>query len=460
MVYEKSVLVKLKNYESILNNFKKFNYLQNALYFSVLILFIFFTSLRNPQILFEGRFLAEEGSLFWTYSLNHTVLETLLYTPVIQGYYALNINLQILLSSIFPLTLAPLVTVWSSLLISIIPSFLYFSLNNVDNNRSIFDLIVSVTLLFLPSLNFLEIFANSINVQTYLGVSTFIILIYGLNIELYKYDFFLKILLILGFFSGYYSLILLPLFIVRFTIEKNKKLVFPIVFGFISIFINLNILYFTFKNSFLGEGKLDGKLEYSYFLEIIKKSILINSTSEKYFQVLDINNLLLAVFIVAICIFLLKNKQIIFLYILIAFFLEVFLVFIGQSGMTFDQRYAVVAPTIFYILIVNMFKKFKFGKYLVSIFLIIGIFNLNHQRSEYFINCYEYCLSWKTQILNLNSNPLIVHWPLGPGDPYWITDFKNLKPTPAPFQIDNFNDDFQKFYELNLIDIVNQNFSK
>lgn len=174
------------------------------LYFLMVLVYIIYLFFRNPEILIEGRFFAEEGSVFWSYALANSTLETLFFVPVTGGYMLFNANIQILLSTYFPLIFSPLITVWTSIIISLLPSFLYFKLNS-KAEENIFHLSVSIALIYLPSLNFLEVFANSINSQTYLGIASLIIVIYGLNNNdstLYKTSIFIPIFFLISFFKN------------------------------------------------------------------------------------------------------------------------------------------------------------------------------------------------------------------------------------------------------------------
>jgi len=431
------------------------------IYFLTIFLYILILYLRSPQILLEGRFFAEEGSIFWSFSLANSFLDTLLYTPIIQGYFGLNTNIQILLSNLFPLQYSPLVTVWTSIFISLLPSIAYFNLTK-SSETDLHRLLVSISFLLLPSLNFLEVFANSINSQTYLGVTSFIIIIKGFNRDTNKLHKLELFILFLSFFSGYYSLILLPVLFARLLIEKNKKIILPIIFGFISGIINLNVLFYALNNKALYEGKLDSNTDLNYFLSIFKKSLVLNLFTEKYFNNKTLGNILLFLFLIlTIYIFMsynVKNK-IEFFYIYLALVLEVILIFIGQAGETYDQRYAVVVPTIVSFILINFLKSYKLEKYFLIFLIFIGCLNFNFQRSDYFIDCKEFCISWQDQISSIDNNPIIVHWPLGEGDPYWYTNFKDPKPNPAPFQIEIFGDGYLQFYEVTLVDIFNSNFN-
>ena len=46
---------------------------------------------------------------------------------------------------------------------------------------------------------------------------------------------------------------------------------------------------------------------------------------------------------------------------------------------------------------------------------------------------------------------------MGEGEPYWFTDAKNPQPNPAPFQKDIIGNDYIKYYDLTLVDIISSN---
>ena len=200
------------------------------------------------------------------------------------GYYSFNTNVQIVLTKFLNIRYGPLFTTWTSLFISFLPSILYFSLNkNVFNTQK--RILISFILLTLPSLNFLEVFANSINSKTYLGIASLILLLYGF-LKIVQVTFFQNFIILIAFMSSYYSIVLAPLFFIRLLIEKNKNLIYVIFFGILSGIIHLNVLifFFSINNKFLYDDKFINKNSFEYILEILRKSILINLVGEKNFQ--------------------------------------------------------------------------------------------------------------------------------------------------------------------------------
>lgn len=439
---------------SILLILSKFNKLNKFIYFLTILFYIFYLLYRNPEILMYGRFFAEEGAIYWSYSLSHSRFETLLYTPVIAGYYLFFTNFLILLTTYFPLEVSPLITVWFSILFSLLPSLLFFLLTKNKFNE-VNRILISQILIFLPSLNYLETFANSINIQTYLGVSVFIIYIYGLNNEKKYINFIENIVILFGSLSGYYSIILFPVLLVRKKVNKNIKIFTPVVVWITGVFVQLNILIFTLLNDVLYGDKFTNKLQFTEFLIILKKSSLVNIFTEYFLRDSFIQNL--SIFVLFSFIFLLikKDKMILFI-ILLSFFLEVFLVMIGQAGQDFTGRYATVPSTIIFFIFLHYLLKSKNSYVILILFFCIGLLNTSYQNGNYFISCNSNCEPWAIQLKN---NPRsITHWPIGEGDPFWTTNLENPKPNPAPFQIKLIGENIDYLYSLTLLDIISENY--
>ena len=94
--------------------------------------------------------------------------------------------------------------------------------------------------------------------------------------------------------------------------------------------------------------------------------------------------------------------------------------------------------------------------------ITIGILNFSFQSGDYFIDCKNYCISWAEQIENYeNEQKIIIHWPLGDGDPFWYTNLSSPKPNPSDFQKKVIGkENISKFYNLTLADILKFNFIK
>lgn len=447
----------------ILAMFLKFTKYKNWVYYIAIFFYLGFLIFRSPEIMLDGRFFAEEGSIYWSYSLLNSKFNTLFYTPVIAGYYLLIANLQILMSSFIPIIYAPLLTVWLSVIFSVLPSILYFLLTekNLDNNKRILS---SIVLLVLPSLNFLEVFANSINSQTYLGVSVFIIYIFGLNKDSKKIILLEYFVLILGSLSAYYSLILFPVLFFRKLKYKKIRFIYPFIIWIFGVFIQLNVIFYTISQSAFYGDKFQFKGNLDYFNLILKKSISVNFFTELFINNSNFLNFSLLSFLIFI-IFLISNKsddKFIYFLILLAFVLETFLIIIGQDSQGYSGRYAVVPSTIIFFIFLVYFSKHRMGEIVLIFVIVISMLNFSFQSGDYFIDCKSYCIAWDDQINNYEvEQKIIVHWPMGEGDPFWYTNLQEPKPNPSEFQKKEIGEEnVSKLYNLTLIDILKFNFIK
>ena len=429
--------------------------LTNSGYFLSVVIYFILSYVRSSEIITQGRFFAEEGSVYWSYALSNSALNLIQYVPVIQGYICFNCNLQIYLSTFVPIQFAPLVTVWTSLFIALLPSFFFLKLTEKVYKKE-FRVLASITILFLPSLNLLEVFANSINSQVYLAISSFIILLYGLkDKKLIKSQY---TVLIISFFSTYYSLAFLPLFLIRLSREKTKSLFYVLLFGAFGTVVQLNILYYVYSTDSIYQGKLQLKGGFDYLFEIIKLSLTLNFMGEKYYR----SNLGIVIFfilIISILFFLSKNINFTYLTIITSFFFQVFLIYFGQAGNSYSQRYAVVPTTVIFFLFIHYLGKNNLLNKYILFFLFIGILNFQTQGGAYFVNCHEHCVSWDIQVDKVNNEETdkYVHWPMGEGDPYWFTDAKNPQPNPAPFQKKIIGEKFKDLYNLTFSEVVKNN---
>ena len=92
--------------------------------FFLTLLVIFFY--RSPYIFLNGRFMAEEGSLYFANAYKFGFLYSLLFVDFTSGYLNLWANIAGIISNLFDLKVAPLVSNYVSLIpkIFIIPSLI------------------------------------------------------------------------------------------------------------------------------------------------------------------------------------------------------------------------------------------------------------------------------------------------------------------------------------------------
>ena len=432
---------------------------KNNFYFLSLLTYFSLIFFRSSEILTKGRFFAEEGSIYWGYSLNKSIFDIIFYDPVGDGYYCLTCNLQVLLTKLLPLQYAPLATVWSSIFFAIVPSYLFYKFAEKHYEKKIYWSVLWL-LIFLPSLNFLEVFANSINTQSYLAVSIFVILLFSNGNKLIKFQY---LIVLLGFMSSYYSLAILPAFLIRYYNEKKRWLLNILTIGIASSFIQLNVFFYTLTQESLYSGRLEQEFNLDYLLSIISNSIGINFVTERFYRLDIISIFFLFIYIFILLILIIRksffnNSK--YVLILVTYFFQIVLVYFGNPTQVFYGRYAVVASTVIFFIYLEFINDFKKIQNTIFIIILISLLNFSLQGGDYFIECNEYCISWPEQVERVEKESLdkYIHWPIGEGDPYWYTDAKFPKPNPAPFQKKNIGINYLKNYEVSLFDILKRNF--
>jgi len=90
---------------------------------------------------------------------------------------------------------------------------------------------------------------------------------------------------------------------------------------------------------------------------------------------------------------------------------------------------------------------------------MITLVLLGYQQSTYFVDCSQYCYLWSEQVRDANNQKIdnYVHWPLGPGEPYWTTNVRNPRINPSPFQKEILNLDYFQNADLTLQNIFESN---
>lgn len=430
------------------------------LYHYFLLLFIFYLFYRTPIIFFNGRFFAEGGSQWWSYARANDFIETIFYSPA-GGYFCLSCNLQVAISDLFNISYAPLVSVWISFFFYLLPSLLFFTIskNYVTNlNRNL----LSILILILPSLNFLEIFLNLLSTPIFLSVTTFIILIYGSQEVSVKFSIFRNIIIFLSLFSTLYSIFLLPGVVLLWLRDKKNKLYsFTIITGIFASFLHLNVFFYSYFNGALAFRSLNSNLSIISVFEFLRTGITYILLGEAFHQIETYKNFAFIVFLLIILLNLKKiNLNNIVFYLLVLTF-QFVLIFYGSAGGNFYGRYASVISTIIFLFVLNFLQtNSKYFKYYFIPFLLIYTSNFHLQGGQYFIECTEYCIVWEEQVYNVETGiqTNYIHWPIGKGDPYWFTDGKNPVPSPSPFLIKKLGGNNPDFFNIGLNDIVNFNF--
>jgi hypothetical protein len=97
----------------------KINNIFKLFLFFFILLLIFY---RSPYIFIHGRFVAEEGSVYFANAFKNNFINTIFFIDYLSGYLNFWANLSSFFASVPPIEYAPLVTVY----LSLIPKLLIF----------------------------------------------------------------------------------------------------------------------------------------------------------------------------------------------------------------------------------------------------------------------------------------------------------------------------------------------
>jgi hypothetical protein len=191
--------------------------------------FIFITSvgiifLRDPGIISNPRFLAEEGSLFFrhAYHADGFAISSLFNNHEIAGYYNLVADFSAwVAATFFSLSYAPYATLCISLLIQIIPLYIIAASHSPLWNSPLKKTLGSLLILLVPVSS--EVWLNTIGSQFHLGLTSFLILLEsGDGISLWK-KWLYRGLLLIGGFTGIGSCLLTPFFFFKGLIRDRQR---------------------------------------------------------------------------------------------------------------------------------------------------------------------------------------------------------------------------------------------
>jgi hypothetical protein len=261
------------------------------------------------------------------------------------------------------------------------------------------------------------------------------------------------LVLALAMLSGWYSIVLAPLFMIRARAKLASPISkflrwTPLLFFLLQIYAyivtDMRNLQWPGRNNFsekwympiLNLALLPGKAFFGdlgtvgYFVCLVALALFIllivpfknlNFREIQTFEVLIKNDLV-------IC--------------LSALFLELTLIGFGQTGRSFGGRYLIVPSGIFFIALVLLVQNRKYSLnqeknafISVATLLLLGtFFFLRLPAPE--LSCQIPCKSWAEQIRDYESggNSLIQHWPTNEGVPNFATNLDNPRVRLAPFQ--------------------------
>ncbi|EHD14131.1 hypothetical protein CIN_09950 [Commensalibacter intestini A911] len=209
----------------------------------LLFLYILFLFLRAPDILIQGRFWAEEGHIFYAKAYNLSFLHALF--VVYGGYINLGASGATLIARYLhvPLEYAPYVTTFIGLFFQLLPIYLLLTAKDQWLAPFRVRLLATLLLLFIPESS--EISLQSLHIQFHLTLACAFIAFLKTDIHHQKK---LKLaLLIFAPLCGLLPIVLLPIFFIRLTQDKNKSRLEQFLCLLLGSFVQISFYLYNIK---------------------------------------------------------------------------------------------------------------------------------------------------------------------------------------------------------------------
>ena len=420
----------------MLNNFINNN--KKELLFVILLTIFFY---RSPFIFLNGRFMAEEGSIYFANAFKYNTLYSLSFVDFNSGYLNLWANISGVVANIFKLKFAPIVSNYLALIPKIL--IIYLAVYNKSLLLNKFEhKVLFCLLVFISPLNVPEIWMNSINSQIFLCIITFILVFsYYPKKEL---NYFHIILIFMAGLTGIYSCILFPLFFFKYKIYKNRQNYLNFLLLLICTIVQLSFVLYAKLSNILYEDKMhliNFDIIINYIYNVLVKAFLGTSlTKYFYFNFLASKfnlyfiSVIMCLILIASTFFLynfvkkknlLNNKnKFIFISLFYSLVATSIVVMIGAVGDYVGGRYAAL-PSFYilmivltlYILSINFNFRFFFLLLMISS-ILSGIYefrppvkNIKHQYIKY-LDCLN-CPNWENEIkkFKADKNYFLKIWP-------------------------------------------------
>ena len=412
-------------------NLRKLDNIKKEL-FIFLILIIFFY--RSPYIFLNGRFMAEEGSIYFANAYKYDFFYSLFFIDFNSGYLNLWANFSGIISNFFSLLLAPLISNYLALIPKVIILYLALYKDSIFL-KTFFHKVLFCLLIFLSPLNIPEIWLNSINSQIFFCIITFTLCF--INYSKQSKNFYFLILIFISGLTGIYSCILLPVFYFKFYLYKTKQDLLNFIVLFFCTVTQILIVLYAKTSNLIYSGKfnfIDTEILINYVYNVLVK-VFIGTPLTKYiyYNYLNLDLFLLSIIIIifftlilALLFYFIRNNKIInsdnkfiILSLLFVLLTTSVIVMIGAIDQKVGGRYSAV-PSFYTLCLVltllNIFNKFKI-KYLFLCLILFSIFSGAYEFKppkdrNHYLDC-NGCPNWKDEIKKFNDdkNYTLKIWP-------------------------------------------------
>ena len=275
---------------------------KKELFFIILLLIFFY---RSPYIFLNGRFMAEEGEIFFANAYKYSFLYSFFFVDFYSGYLNLWANISGIISNFFDLEIAPLISNYLSLIPKLLIIYFVLYENLIALNNFWYKILFCLIVFICPQ-NVPEIWMNSINSQIFFCILSFVLLI--INYQHDKIKLVNLGLLLISGLSGIYSCILTPVFFYKYYLFKKSQDFFNFLIILLCSITQVIIIFYSKFTGSLYAGKIHfinleliNNFIYNVFLKSFFGGNLIKYfyfNLETYFYVIILGSFLLFSFFI------------------------------------------------------------------------------------------------------------------------------------------------------------------
>ena len=275
---------------------------KKELFFITLLLIFFY---RSPYIFLNGRFMAEEGEIFFANAYKYSFLYSFFFVDLYSGYLNLWANISGIISNFFDLEIAPLISNYLSLIPKLLIIYFVLYENLIALNNFWYKILFCLIVFICPQ-NVPEIWMNSINSQIFFCILSFVLLI--INYQHDKIKLVNLGLLLISGLSGIYSCILTPIFFYKYYLFKKSQDFFNFLIILLCSITQVIIIFYSKFTGSLYAGKIHfinleliNNFIYNVFLKSFFGGNLIKYfyfNLETYFYVIILGSFLLFSFFI------------------------------------------------------------------------------------------------------------------------------------------------------------------
>ncbi len=400
--------------------FDKIRY-KNYIFLFILILIIFY---RSPYIFLEGRFFAEEGTIWFRNIFINGKLDTLFFIYEISGYIHLWMNIAAFFSGLVDIEYAPLVTSYFAFFLLLYIFIYILKSDSILLTNKNFKYIGCLIILFSPVMT-AEVWMNSLNAMSYFGIFAFLVLFEKKET---KFRYINYLVFVISGLSGYYASALAPLYLIKYYYKKTfTNLTYLLILILTSSIQFLTTVYSVSTNEIASERFL---ITYekiiSFIYNVILKSLFGREILQKILALFNHGFLSIAAIIftiislIILIMIALRKKDYVLNLVIFSFLIQSLLIIFGSAYDNFvGGRYSVCVGVIFLFIFLRLYNLYRdtFMKYfyglIILIFLFVGFldYKITNPYPD-FLSCIE-CPNWKNEVnqWKLNKKYNLKIWP-------------------------------------------------